>query len=245
MKPTVIESVADILDTFNLDEITTLLHSQIAGNNEEIRSTHPVDHFKPLYYKYRCIIDTEENSGEIIEETKKRFEEICNIMIDLITKKFHLIVDEEWKEDNVDTLPGLVMALYSFFVLDLPSNLQEVCLNYIRKHEKDIYEMFEYKKNKKDASTMVNKRFMTPEMVVISSNIYDITTWILSTLSEESFISYINSDYAPLNVISTLLEDGKMTGEFMTEINDMYATNVDLKCNVCFELLALLKEGGN
>ena len=243
MKSVIMEDVSNILDTFNLEDIRGLFQKQI-NSVEDVLSSHPTDHFKPLFYKYKCIMETEENSGEIKEAAEQRFEEICNILLELICKKFNLTLDEEWKEDNYNNIAGFTMALYSFFVLDLPSNIQEVCLNYIQKNEKDIYEVFEEKKNKKDAATIVNKRTMSPEMIVIASNIYDVTTWILSNMSEESFISNINQDYAPLNIISTLLENGVLTGEFMTSINDQYATNVELKSGVCFELISIIENGG-
>lgn len=243
MKSAQMEDVSNILDTFNMEDIRSLFQKQIM-DVEDVLATHPTNHFKPLYYKYKCIMETEENTEEVKEAAEKRFEEICNILLDLICNKFNLIFDKEWREDNYNNIAGYTMALYSFFVLDFPSNIQEVCLNYIQKNKKDIYDVFEEKKNKKDATTMVNKRNMTPEMVVIISNIYNITTWILSNMSEESFISHINQDYAPISVISTLLENGVLTGEFMTSINDQYATNVELKSGVCFDLITILENGG-
>lgn len=238
------ENVANILDTFNMEDIRNLFQKQITAV-EDVLATHPTDHFKPLFYKYKCIMETEENTEEVKEAAENRFEEICNVLLDLICNKFNLTLDKEWKEDNYNNIAGYTMALYSFFVLDLPSNIQEVCFNYIQNNKKDIYTVFEEKKNKKDAATMIHKRNVSPEMVVIMSNIYSVTTWVLSNMSEESFISHMNQDYAPLNAISTLLENGVLSGEFMTPINDQYATNVELKSGVCFELLTLLENGGN
>ena len=82
---------------------------------------------------------------------------------------------------------------------------------------------------------------MTPEMAVIAANIYDVTTWILSQLSEEQFIMNMNQDYCPLKLISQLLEDGIMSGDFMTEINDLYASDISIKSDVCLKIINILK----
>ena len=81
MKQTVIYEVSEILDTFNLEEITKLLQNQI-DSNDNVGT--PVDHFKPLYYKYQSIMNTEDNTDEVKEQAKTKFMDICNIFLSLI-----------------------------------------------------------------------------------------------------------------------------------------------------------------
>ena len=238
MKQTVIYEVSEILDTFNLDEITKLLKSQIESNDDI--GTQGVDHFKPLYYKYQSIINTDENTDEIKDNAKQRFMDICTIFLSLISEKYHINIDSTWIDDNYNNIPGLAMALYSFFVLDIESNIYDVCLNYIKKNQSFIYESFEDRKNKKDAATLVNKKILPQDMAVILSNIYDISSWILSQLSEEDFIGYLSPDYLPLKLISNMVSDGLLNGEFMMEINDVYNSNIGLKSSVCFQLISFL-----
>lgn len=240
MKQTVIYEMSELLDSFNLEEISKLLNSQLQITETDM-TIQSVDHFKPLYYKYLSIVNTEENSSDIKEEAKTRFMDICNIFLSMICKKFDLGIDETWKDEHYEDLPGFTMALYSFFVLDLTNNIHEVCINYIKNNKNYIYEAFEERKNKKDASTLVSKKIMTPEMAVIAANIYDVTTWILSQLSEEQFIMNMNQDYCPLKLISQLLEDGIMSGDFMTEINDLYASDISIKSDVCLKIINILK----
>ena len=242
MKQTVIYEMSELLDSFNLEEISKLLNSQLQITETDM-TIQSVDHFKPLYYKYLSIVNTEENSSDIKEEAKTRFMDICNIFLSMICKKFDLDIDETWKDEHYEDLPGFTMALYSFFVLDLTNNIHEVCINYIKNNKNYIYEAFEERKNKKDASTLVSKKIMTPEMAVIAANIYDVTTWILSQLSEEQFIMNMNQDYCPLKLISQLLEDGIMSGDFMTEINDIYSTNISLRGDICFKIMTLAENG--
>lgn len=239
MKQTVIYEVSEILDTFNLEEITKLLKDQIDSNDDNW--SNGVDHFKPLYFKYQSILNTEQNPDEIKDEAKERFMDICMIFLSLIKKKFNIEIDPVWLDDNYNNIPGLAMALYSFFVLDIESNIYDVCLNYIKMNQSFIYESFEDRKNKKDAATLVNKKIMTPEMAIVISNIYDITSWILTQLSEEQYLEYLNQDYLPLKLIVGMLEDGIMSGDFMTEINDIYTSNIGIKSSVCFNLITYLK----
>lgn len=241
MKQSVVYEVSDILDMFNLEEIARLLNQQINTDGVSDITTTPVDHFKPLYYKYKRLIDSEGNSDEIRETAETKFTNICNIFLAMICKKFNLSIDSVWKEDHHKDLPGFTMALYSFFVLDLKSNMYDVCFNFITKNKDDIYATFEDRKNKKDAMTLVNKKILTPEMAVIVSNVYDVTTWIMNQLSEEQFLIYLNQDYLPLKLIRGLLEDGIMSGEFMEEVNEIYCTNFSFKSDVCFKLISQMK----
>lgn len=242
MKQTVIYEVSEILDTFNLEEITKLLQNQIYSSEDYGTK---VDHFKPLYYKYQSIINTEGNSDEIKNTAITKFMDVCNIFLSLICKKFHLEIDQSWKDDHYNDLPGFAMALYSFFVLDISSNIYDVCVNYINKNTQFIYEAFEDRKSKKDAATLVNKKILSPELAIIVSNIYDISTWILSQLTEEQFIQYLNTDYIPLKFIIGILENGILSGEFMIEINDIYSSNIGLKSDVCFQLISHIQNTNN
>ena len=241
MKTTAIESVSEILDTFDLIEITDLLERQINLSDGNIidRNT---DYFKPLYFKYKSIMDDEDNPDDIKEETRQKFMNVCHIFINIIAKYFNLSIDQEWINDNEGDLPALVTALYCFFVKDIVSNLQEVCINYINKNKKDIFTLFEDRKNKKDCVTIVSKRNYTIETAVIVSNIYDVATWILSQMSENKYIMYMNQDYAPLIVVDKLLEDGIIAGEFMESINNAFAENLPLKAEVCFQLLSIIEK---
>lgn len=243
MKPTVIEEVSEILGIFNLDEIAQMMRKQINEEYNEGVITDQVDHFKPLYYKYRSITSTDENGEEVRNAAEERFMTICNIFLKLICEKFHLELDETWKDDHYQDIPGLTMSLYTFFILESCPNIYDVCRAYIIDHVDEIYQMFEERKSKKDATTLVNKKIMSPEAAIIVSNIYDVTTWILNQLSEEQFLEYLPESYLPLNLIKKLLDEGVMSANFMIEINDVYSMNVHLKGDVCFRLITEIQSG--
>lgn len=243
MKQIVVTEVSDILDMFNIEEISKLLDQQITIDNESEILSHQIDHFKPLYYKYKRIMETEENDAEVKESAKERFMTICFLFLSKLCNKFNITVDDTWKDDHYEDIPGFTMALYSFFILDLPSNVYDVCLNYLKANLTYIYNTFEDKKNKKDASTLVNKKILPPELAIVVSNIYDVTSWILGQLSEEQYLEYMNQDYVPIKLIKKLFEDGVMAGEFMDGINNIYSSNISLKSDTCFKIITNIKTG--
>lgn len=243
MKPTVVEEIANIFDLFNLEEVGKLLHAQLTTDPTENAFNTTTDYFKPLYYKYKSIMDTEENSEDVKNAAEERFMSICDIFLSSITSKFGISINPDWKSDNYSQIPALAMAVYSFFVLEFTTNLIDVCRKFLEEHGRRVYEAFEEKKIKKDAVTMVHKKEMSIENAVIISNIYDITTWILSQLSEEEFFKMLPSDYVPLTILQKLYEQGEMTGEFVLAIHDVYSQNVSLKGDVCFQIISMIEKG--
>lgn len=241
MAPHTVEDISEILDTFNLVEIRDLLEKQVSINENDETSDR-ADYFTPLYYRYKQIMESEENPDDVKEEARKHFGDICRIFLSVLCNKFHLEIDEEWVIDNQEKLQGIVTAMYHFFVVDLTSNLQEVCLNYISKKKDELFQIFEERKNKKDAATLVNKKKYSIEGAVIIANIYDVSTWILSQLSESNYMAYMNSDYASLIVVKKLMEDGILGGDFMDVINEAYAESLNLKTEVCFHIISAYKE---
>lgn len=232
MKPTTIEDVSEILSTFDLEEINTLIQTLLSFKEERYN-----DYFRPLYVDYKRIMESDTDK-ELKDKAEERFFSICRSFINEICKKFNLSIDDTLVDDNEEQLPALVTALYCFFVKDLAANIQEVCIGYINKNEKSIYEVFEERKNKKDAHTLVSKRNYPIELAVILANIYDASAWILQQLSEEEFIKYLHPDYSVLRIIDSLLQDGILAGEFMEVISEIYEECVNLKAEVCLNIIS-------
>lgn len=235
--------VADIFDFFNIEEIASLVKTQIDSDENTDAFGKRSDYFKPLYTRYKEIVENVENTNEIKQEAENRFMGICDLILYLICKKYGIVIAPDWKFDHYHDIPGLTMAFYSMFVLEISTNLFDVCRNFLITHTKTVFNAFEDHKIKKDAMTVVSKKEMTIEVAVILSNIYDITTWILGQLSEEDFFILLPQDYTPLTIIRGLYEQGSVSGSFMDIMNDIYATNVPLKGNVCFRLIADIKNG--
>lgn len=239
MEPRSVEDVSEILDTFNIEDISSLLKSQM--DLSENLSVNMTDYFHPIHLHYSKIVNDESIPDDLKAEAKERFFNVCRIFINIISEKYNLTVDTDWMIDHEGDLPGFATALYCFFVRDITTNLYEVCTNYITKNRKELFEMFEEKKNKKDSVTLVQKKNMPIDMAVILANIYDVTTFILSAISEEQYINYMNQEYIPLKVVYPMLEDGIIAGDFVDTIHEIYTENLNLRASVCYQILTTFK----
>lgn len=239
MEPRSVEDVSEILDTFNIEDVTSLLTKQM--DLSENLSVNMTDYFMPIHLHYSKIVNDESIPDDVKSEAKEKFYDVCRIFINIISEKFNLTVDTDWMIDHEGDLPGLATALYCFFVRDITTNLHEICTNYITKNRKELFEMFEERKNKKDSVTLVQKKNMPLDMAVILANIYDVTTFILSAISEVQYIDYMNQDYIPLRVVHPMLEDGIIAGEFVDIISEIYTENLNLRASVCYQILTTFK----
>lgn len=239
MNPNIIEDVSEILDSFDLGDISNLIEKQIdLSENLSIQST---DYFKPLNYHYQQIMNDETLTDEVKQEATERFHNVCLLFINLIMKEFDLEIDKEWLYDHDGDLPGVANTLYCFFVKDISSNLQELFINFINRNKNKIFEIFEERKNKKDSITLVNKRNYPIELAVILANIYDVSTWILTQIDEQQYFDYLNQDYIPLRVVYPMMQQGIIGGEFVERISESYTENLNLRADVCYKIISYYK----
>lgn len=239
MEPRNFEDISEILDMFDIEDIASLLEKQL--DFSENLSVTMVDYYEPLYRHYAEIMNDDSIPEDIKSDAKERFFNLCRVFIKIICEKFNLTIDTDWVIDHEGNLPGLVAALYHFFVKDMIENYQEVCINYINKNRKELFELFEERKSKKDSMTLVNKKNFPLDLAVILANIYDVTTFIFSALSEDQYLQYLNQDYEPLRVIKPMLEQGILAGEFIDVISGSYTENINLRATVCFQILTSFK----
>jgi len=244
MRDNVLSEISDILGSFDINEISRLIKDQINSDYENDPSTEMLtNHFSPLYVNYSKIVNSDDYTKEVKDEVERHFIEICEIFLNAICDKFHLSINQEWKDDNYKNIPGITMAMYSFFVLDFATNVYEVVLNYILKNAKDIYRTFEGLKNKKDASTLANKKILSPEFSLIASNIYDISMWILQQITEEEFFDYLPKSYLPLKLMRKLFADGYIVGDFVDVVADIFSASIQLRSQVGFTIISKIRTG--
>ena len=136
-----IAEASEILDTFDEEEIRSLVESQIFNEKVELIDGAIVDQFGPIYDKYKGLLEENENP------------------------------DILWFDNNRNDVPSLTQALYAFFVIHHASNIEEALYNYIIGHIDELYTVFEDQKAKKDASTISNKKIFTADYASILSNI--------------------------------------------------------------------------
>lgn len=244
--------ISEILGSFDLKEIESFVNNQILNEDDILApGTDTIDHFHPLYIEYRRIINSTDDP-EVLEAVNQRFFEVCDIFLKAIESKYCIKLNDDWKEDNLNDIAAVTVALYTFFVINHQDNLEEMLYNYIISHKKEIYTNFESLRSKKDASTISNKKKFSTEMAVIFANIYDVCTYILEHISPSEFFENIDQDYVPLKLIKTLYDEGNLGGvygddyplcgkDFTDCISEEFRDNSSYKAVICFELLDRLK----
>lgn len=242
MREESIIEVSDILETFNIAELTYLIKNQINGDIDDFVNN-SADHFRPLYRTYAKLSKYETIDEDVRNEAEDRYFKICRVFLEEIFTKFNIELDSEWLTAKESSLPSIAIAFYSMFVIDFVKNLYEVVLNYIASNPKLVYETFEDLKAKKDAATLNNKKTLSPEMTVVVSNIYDIVKWIFMNMSEEEFLDYLDDGYVPLQLIKPLYTEGIMSGEFVKTISDLIENNINLSSTIGFMFSSAVKKG--
>ena len=128
MNETTLEEVSRIMDDFDLYDIRDILSEQIENSSGDYTSP-VIDHFQPIYKSYLALNELKDQDQEDVEILRQRFYQICNMIINLITKKFNIDIDDEYLSSTKD-LAGLCLAMYSFFVIDFYENVKEIAKNY-------------------------------------------------------------------------------------------------------------------
>jgi hypothetical protein len=241
MNETVLGVVSDIMNSFDMPELYELFREQIE-NPEEFYTGPVIDHFQPLYRNYKMLDDIEDDDADDIRDARERFYEICIMIINMITKKFDIDIDPEYLNDSRKDVPGICLALYSFFVLDFYNNIYEILKNYLVRNIFSIYDTFKENIDNKDCVTMSNKKYFSPEMSVIASNIYDITDYIFTLLDAESALEYLDEGYIPCTILNHLYFYNYIDGNFVRTLADIYRDNTALKSKVCFNILYKIKD---
>lgn len=227
-----------------MNELHGLFSEQI-DNPEENYISPVINHFQPLYRNYMLLDDMKNEDIEDIKAARNKFLDVCKMVINMIEDKFNISIDEEYLNDNTKDLPGICLALYSFFVIDFYNNVYEIIRNYLEKNLVELYDTFQENTfNKKDSVTVSNRKQMfSEEMSVLASNIYDVTDYILTLLDDESALEYLDEGCIPAIIIKKLYEKSCMQGTFIRIIADIYKTNTELKSKVCFDILYKIKDG--
>ena len=225
---------SEILSEFNKDEISQLLDTQLANIFTESNGI-PVDYFKPLYYRYQEMKNMEMNE-DLRADLDSEFNKIALLFINSIEKRFNIKVSEEWLSYHESSIASIALLLYEFFVLELNLNIEDVVHHFMKADSENLYSMFEDRKGKKDGSTTLYSKTASPEMAVLLANIYDVSTHIIETLTEEEYFENLPPDYVPNTIIKDLYKKGTITGNFMEVIREYFSSTSYLKSVVCFNI---------
>lgn len=236
-----IMSSYEVLDLFDTSEVQELINEQIPiENTNDTFLNVSRNYFAPIYIQYkRSLSNTLE---ELVPEINKRFYDICNLYIERICKKFELELDKDWVNDNINDLPAITITLYSFFYLDFKSNLQEVLLRYIIKNKSELYKAFENCKGRKDATSILYKKSnIDDKLSLLLANIYNVNRHILNQIETDEYLELLGDNECSCRVISNLMKQSILVGDFINVIREIYDNNIPLKSNIGFEIIEKLK----
>lgn len=234
--------VSDIFNTFDLEEIKCMLEDQILSEESEYNNDIPNDYYKPLYVSYCNIFNDDSIDEDVKRNITSRFYEICKLFIDILSKKYEFVIDEDWIEENISNLKPISLALYSFFIIDYKTIVTQIIINYINKHHKDIYTMFDSLKAKKDSSTLANKKNFPVEFNVIASNIHIISEWILDTIEDnEELFKYIDKDYTFYPIIKKMIDEGYMRGRIYYNFSKVFKKSLTLKGEIALDVISSIR----
>ncbi len=238
--------VSEIMDTFNIEEISLIVESQISDPKFDMLGDSSVDQFSPLKNRYEGII-AENEDPDILLEVQDRFLSICGIFLDAIEKKFAIALSDEWKETHRNDIPDVTEALYNVFVINFITYIEDVLFNYIVKNKMTIFHVFEDDRNKKDASTIAKKKNFNIEDAVILADIYDICAWILDNLTVDQWFEYTDLEEVNMALIHSLYEstdlmdseegDPPIAVTFVDRFTTIFKKDTSVKGVLCFNLL--------
>jgi hypothetical protein len=236
--------IEDVLDYFDIEKTYKLINEQLRGDDAS-PSGALSDHLKPLWVKYKSI-KPNPNEGidaAVITAVDQRFDAVCRMFIDIISKKYGITVDIGWLDNQSrSTIHSIALIMYTFFVLDLEVNIKEVLYKYIVEHSSELAHSFgDNLKSRKDSPYLVLKKSLQPDYAVIGANINDIAMWILDQMDEEEFFNYLGEDYMPEPIIKDLFDNGHMDGHFMGHIYNHFINNNTIRCRIIFDLISILK----
>lgn len=226
--------ISEIIQIFNMDEVKEFMEEQISSNEY----SEPNDHFHQIYLAYRQLEDRMMDD-ETRHMVRSKFEEICLYIIRSITKKYNLVISDDYIENNIGNIGAITLSLYLFFVIDLKANVTKVLENYIMANKVILANTFESMKSKKDSTTLSLKKIINdPELALLIANIYDISDYVIDLITMEGFIDYLDTDYLPVEIIKKLLSENVLVGDFIEPISEMFKNSIELKNMICFEIMS-------
>lgn len=228
----------EVLDMFDTSEAQELINEQIPiENNNDTFLNISSDYFAPIYKQYKEALANA--TEEMIPEINEQFYTICNLYISRICEKFGVELDSDWVDDNINHLPAITLVLYTFFYLDFRCNLKEMLLKYILNNKSSLYKAFEGCKGRKDATSLMYKKndIVDDKMSLLLANIYNVNKYILNQIETDDYLELLGENECTCRVVSNLMKNSILTGNFIDAIRDIYNSNIPLKSNIGFEIV--------
>lgn len=244
MAQTAYLDISEILEAFDPEDVRVMIQDQLAHLDDDSCEI-MTDNFKNFYVKYASLTQQRSEIGpDMYQEAQDRFFQICDIFIEEISKKLGFMVDQDYLNDHMDSIPAMTLPIYLFFVLDLRSNVTNVLLSFIYKNSEAIWETFKDRLQKHDSVTAVNRAVVADQtMALIASNAYDIVDWCMEQMTAELYMENCEAGYVALEPIQGMIDQSAISGmdAFVDSLKDILHENIALKARICFDIICRIK----
>lgn len=228
-----ITDVADIFSEFAIDDIEDILIDQLS--DERTGEAFEKDNFLPIYAAYKATIESPEVDNELKKQAKMRYHGISELFVKRISEKFNITYDDTMAESTYD-IGTLAFFMYRFFVLDLFANTVDVLRSYIEDHADVIAEIFEEYRGRKDAATISSKGYVPDKYIVVVANIPKVLRWVFEQINPEIYLEYCDSEDVVAEAIKNLFEDGKLAGNFVDKLLDLYINDMEFRSKLVLDI---------
>ena len=242
-------SVSELLESFDLNEIQSIVEAQIVNPRFDMLGDSSVDQFTPIVNAFTEAINRATDEDDI-KLLSSRLQNVCELFLEAIQDRYAICLEDGKRESEDTDMVEIVTNLYTVFVLNNLMIVEDVLYAYIVKNRENIITTFEDGKNRKDASSSAKRRYYNIDDAVIMAQIYDIGAWILENMSVDEFFEYSEQDEEHLAYIHDMYEKGYFTGltegdppvesDFVDRLADRYKSDVTYKGTLCTNLLERL-----
>ena len=192
-------------------EAVSMMHPELILENIRIQidadliNPYKVNYLKDYIYQYKYLCKEYEGDIDTLNVLNNSLIDTLNMVIDKISDKFNFRLDI----DNDKHIKTIAKSLYKFFVIKYEKNIIEFISNYILKNKKTIINTVKSTrgtiKKSKNVTSLANKMLYSPNEAIIISNINFIVTEIIPSLDlGVSYLEYLSSNNATLNIIKDL-----------------------------------------
>lgn len=220
--------INDIINELPIELVREVIYNQIRNPEENT-----VDNLSSLIYKVETLMDEFKEDYESVSLLKTTFTSFLIAILQRISTTYQIGIDVN--EDNFDELKELTQALYEMLVLRYTKNVTLYLYNSIIKNLDTLAETYEANTKKKDFSSLFGitgeneeakkKAIIVYNLPIIFKTFYDMDG---SSTDPVEFMQISGMDKLYYgDKIRTLIEDGKITGNFVPVYMDLLLDDYD------------------
>lgn len=167
-------------------------------------------------------------SEDNVLELNKVEDDFCSSLLTEMNNRFNLGLDiNDILSRKHSTILDITEALYLFFVINYTKNIRKFFVKFILSHQDELAELSDSSKRKDVTTTTMRKKVPNKNIAIILSNLDNIVGYIASLeIDPEDFISYFNASKFEVFVITDMINEGLIDGDFVnTLMSELKYTN--------------------